>query len=183
MHILQLRASAYSRFVVPKDAPPDVDARAHALADQLAAELADQTGLFGVNLADAATRVDAGTGIKLESSEVKPMHQDDLVDSYSAALYGIPAIGRASHAVRTPWGWDVVVWTGGVEAKEHSRDEIVAEVFPELRRREFIVWANQIVKQLGVHIEINEDNVKKLDTDDPAEPARPPARPRPGAAR
>jgi hypothetical protein len=164
MHILQLRASSYARFVVAKGAPPDTDARAHALADRLAAELAGQTGLFGVDLSDAATRIAAGSDVKLDTADVRPMHHDDLVASYAKALYGLPEIGRSSPATRTDWGWDVIVWTGGVEAKERTRDDVVADLFPEIRRHQFQLWVTQIVKQLGVHIEIDQAQVAKLDT-------------------
>jgi hypothetical protein len=167
MHILQLRASSYARFVVPKGAPPEVDAAAHALATQLAARLAGQTGLFGVNLKDAATQIAAGSSVVLETSEVRPMHQDDLVEPYSKALYGIPAVGQSAPPARTQWGWDVVVWTGGVEAVERTRDEVVAEVFPELRRRQFLVWVTQLGKQLGLHIEVDQAAVAKLDSAGP----------------
>ena len=163
MHILQLRASTYARFVVPKGAPPDVDARAHALADRLAAELADQTGLFGVDVTDAARRIAAGSDVKLDTADVRPTHQDDLVVPYARALYALPEIGRSSPATRTDWGWDVVVWTGGVEAAEHTREELVAEMFPELRRRQFRIWANQIMKQLGVHVEVDQAQLAALD--------------------
>jgi hypothetical protein len=165
MHLVQLRASTFARFVVAKDAPPAVDAAAHALADQLAGQLAGQTGLFGIDLTDAAKRLAAGSDVKLDSSDVKPMHQDDLVAPYSHALYALPEIGRTSPAVRTPWGWDVVLWTGGVEAKESTRAEIVAELFPELRRRQFQLWVTQLVKQLGVHIDIDDAAVARLDTE------------------
>jgi hypothetical protein len=165
MHIIQLRASTFARFLVPKEAPPELDARAHALADRLAAELAGQTGLYNVHLTDAARRIAASSDIKLETADVRPMHQDDLVDAYAAALYAIPAVGRVSPAVRTPWGWDVVLWTGGVEPKETSREELVAEMFPEIRRRQFQLWVTQLSKRLGVHVEIDQDTVGKLDTE------------------
>jgi len=165
MHLIQLRASTFARFTVAKDAPPAADAAAHAAADQLAGQLAGQTGLFGIDLTDAARRVAAGSDVKLESSDVKPMHQDDLVAPYAQALYAIPEIGRTSPAVRTQWGWDVVLWTGGVEAKDTSREEIVAELFPELRRRQFQLWVTQLGKQLGVHIAIDDATVAKLDTE------------------
>lgn len=165
MHVLELRASTFARFVVPKDAPAELDARARALAERLAAELAGQTGLFGVHLADAAKRIAQGSGIELSTSDFRPAHHDDLVESYAAALYAIPEVGRASPAFRTPWGWDVVLWTGGVEARERSRDEVVSELFPELRRRQFQRWVTQLGKQLGIHIEIDEATVARLDTE------------------
>lgn len=164
MHIPQLRASAYARFVVPPHAPAETEARAHALADRLATELAGQTGLYGVHLVEAARRIDDGSGIELATEDVKPSYQDRLVDAYGAALYAIPAVGRTSPALRTPWGWDVVLWTGGIEARDRSRDEVVAEIFPELRRRQFVSWVNQITRRLGVHVEVDQAAVKALDT-------------------
>ncbi|HEU4732597.1 MAG TPA: hypothetical protein VFT22_32100 [Kofleriaceae bacterium] len=165
MHIVQLRASTYARFVVPEHAPPDLDARAHALADRLAAELAGQTGLYGVHLVEAARRIAAGSDLKLDTADVRPTHQDDLVPTYATALYAIPEVGRISPAVRTPWGWDVILWTGGVEPRERTRDELIAEAFPELRRHQFQLWVNQLTRQLGVHIEIDQAMVARLDAE------------------
>ena len=166
MHIVQLRASTFARFVVPEHAPAEVDARAHALADRLAAELAGQTGLYGVHLIEAAKRIARSSehsDIRLDTADYRPAHQDNLVAPYAHALYAIPEVGRASPAFRTPWGWDVVVWTGGVEPRERTRDELVAEMFPELRRQQFQLWVNQIARRLGVHIEVDEAAVKQLD--------------------
>jgi hypothetical protein len=172
MHILELRASTFARFDVPAGAPPELDAGAHALADRLAAELAGQTGLFGVHLSEAARRIAAGKDIKLETSDVRPTHQDDLVAPYARALYAIPEVGRIAPPVRTQWGWDVVLWTGGVEAHERTRDEVVADLFPELRRQQFQLWVTQLGKQLGVHVEVDQETAAKLDegneADDPA---------------
>ena len=165
MQRLELRASSFARFVVPKDAPAAVDATAHALADRLAADLAGQTGLLGPHLAEAARRVAAGSAIKLDASDFRPAPRDSLVDAYAAALYAIPEVGRTSPAFRSPWGWDVVLWTGGIETKERSRDEVVAELFPELRRRQFQLWTTQIARQLGVHIEVDQAAVARLDAE------------------
>ena len=167
MHVPEQRSSAYARFLVPKDAPPELDARAHALADRLAAQLAGETGLYASHLSDAAGRIAAGGDVQLETSEVKPSRRDDLVEPYAGALYAIPEVGRIAPAVRTSWGWDVVLWTGGAAARERSREELVAELFPELRRRQFQLWVTQLGKQLGVHIEIDQAAVDKLDTEGP----------------
>ena len=165
MHILELRASAFARFVVPDKAPPEVDARAHALADQLAGELAGQAGLYSVHLTEAAHRIAQGSAITIDASDVKPTHRDDLVDAYAAALYAIPEVGRTSPAVRTKWGWDVVLWTGGITAKERTRDEVVADLFPEIRRRQFQLWVTQLGKRLGLHIEVDPSAISQLDSD------------------
>jgi hypothetical protein len=161
----EARDSSYARFVVPKGAPAEVEARAHALADRLAAELAGQTGLFGVHLADAARRIAQGSGAELETTGFRPATRDQLVDEYAAALFAIPEVGRASRAIRTPWGWDVVVWTGGSPARERSRDEVAAELFPELRRRQFQRWVSQLARQHGVHIEVEQAELSRLDTE------------------
>lgn len=165
MHLVQLRASTFARFVVAKDAPPEQDARARALAERLAAELAGEPGLYNVHLTDAARRIAAGSDIKLETADVKPTHQDGLVEPYAQALYAIPEIGRSSPAVRTPWGWDVLLWTGGVEPKETSREDLVAQMLPELRRRQFALWVTQLGKQLGVHIELDRAGLGQLDAE------------------
>jgi hypothetical protein len=164
LHVPELRSSAYARFIVAKDAAPELDARAHALADRLAAELAGETGLYSVHLGEAARRVAAGSDIKLETADVQPTDRARLVDSYAAALYAIPEVGRVSPALRTQWGWDVVLWTGGIAARERTRDELVAELFPELRRHQLQLWVTQLARQHGVHIEVDQAGVALLDT-------------------
>src|SRR5262249_36607361 len=130
---------------------------------RLAGELAGQTGLFGVHLSEAARRIAAGSEVKLDTGDVKPTHQDDLVAPYARALYEIPEVGRIAGPVRTQWGWDVVLWTGGVEAKEHSREELVSEMFPEIRRQQFQLWVTQLARRDKIHIEIHRDTADKLD--------------------
>jgi hypothetical protein len=161
----ELRDSTFARFVVPKGAPEAVEARAHALADRLAAELADQTGLFGVHLSDAARRIAQTIGAELETLDYRPAPRDQLVDAYAAALFALPEIGRASPAFRTPWGWDVVVWTGGSPARERSRDEVAAELFPELRRRQFQRWVSQLARQRGIAIQVEQAELARLDAE------------------
>lgn len=165
LRVPELRDSTYARFVVPKGAPAEAQARAHALADRLAAELAGQTGLFGAHLSDAARRIVQGTGAELETTDFRPSPRDQLVDEYATALFAIPEIGRASPAFRTPWGWDVVVWTGGSPARERSRDEAAAELFPELRRRQFQRWVTQLARQRGIHVQLEQAEIARLDTE------------------
>ncbi|HEX3476881.1 MAG TPA: hypothetical protein VHT91_17770 [Kofleriaceae bacterium] len=165
LRIPELRDSSYARFVVPKGAPEAVETQAHALADRLAAALADQTGMFGVHLADAARRIAQGSGAELDARDFRPAPRDQLDAAYGTALFAIPAIGRASQAVRTPWGWDVVVWTGGSPARERSRAEVAAELFPELRRRQFQRWVSQLARQRGIAIQIEQGELTRLDAE------------------
>jgi hypothetical protein len=163
LHVPELRGSSYARFIVPRGAPAEVEARAHALADRLAAELAGQTGLFGAHLSDAARRIAQGSDAPLETADSEPSPRDQLVDAYAAALFAIPEIGQASPAVRTPWGWEVVVWTGGSPARERSRDQVATELFPELRRRQLQHWVTQLAKQRGIHVQVERDALRRLD--------------------
>jgi hypothetical protein len=163
MRVPEMRSSTFARFLVPDGAPPGLDASARALAEQLAGELAPERGLYGLHLAEAARRIATGD-VKLETSDVRPMRRDDLVVPYGDALYAIPEVGRIGAVARTPWGWDVVLWTGGVEPQARSRDEVIAELFPELRRRQFQLWATQLGKQLGIRVELARDAEAQLDT-------------------
>ncbi|HMG21264.1 MAG TPA: hypothetical protein VK607_08115, partial [Kofleriaceae bacterium] len=165
LHVPELRGSTFARFVVAKDAPAEVEARAHAAADQLAGELASRTGLFGVHLGDAARRIAATTGAALETADFRLASRPEMVAPYADALFAIPEVGRTSPAFRTQWGWDVVLWTGGAAARERSRGELADELFPEVRRRHFQRWVTQLAKQLGVAIAIDAAAVARLDTE------------------
>jgi hypothetical protein len=184
MHRPELRASTYVRITVPDKAPPGAEPTAHQTADAIANELANETGLFNVNLVETATRIAAGAGIKLCTDEQAKRPEaklspcvdtadhpaspaDALETNYAAVLFSIPEVGRIAPPKRTKWGWDVVLWTGGLPAKESTRDDLVAEVFPELRRSYFVVWVNQMIKELGVKIELDPAQVAKLDREAP----------------
>ncbi len=177
LHVPELRASAYARFNVPDGAAPEVDAEARALAERLAAALAGQTGLYHVHLTEAANRIAAGSSIKLETAEVTPTAADRLVAPYAQALYALTDVGQATAAVRTKWGWDVIVWTGGIVARERPRDEVVGEMFPELRRRQFRLWVTQLGKQLGVQIKVEQAALEQLDSGEPDDARAPGAAP------
>lgn len=164
LHRPELRASTYARVVVPeKDAPPGADATARELAEAIAAALRDQPGLSGPHLVEAATRLAEERGLEVEHQDVKASVREALVTPYADALFAIPEVGRIAGPVRTRWGWDVILWTGGLPALERTRDELAAEVFPELRRGYFQVWVNQLVKEHGLTIEIDQDRLATLD--------------------
>jgi len=158
------RASAYVRIALPTTAPADRDAAARALAEQIARALADETGLFPVHLKETGERLAAGTGFTPEHAVVPMNAREGLVAAYADALFAIPEVGRiAPTAVRTQWGWDVILLTERIAAKTYTRDELAREMFPELRRNYFSVWVNQIVRSLGVKIEVDPAQVARLE--------------------
>ena len=52
--------------------------------------------------------------------------------------------------------------TGLIPAQLHTREEAAARVFPELRRREFYRWVNQIASASGVRVEVDPERVARL---------------------
>ena len=44
-------------------------------------------------------------------------------------------------------------------------EALVAEIFPDLRRREFQRWVGQIIKRLGVHIELEQAAIAAIDSE------------------
>jgi hypothetical protein len=163
MHRPELRASTYARVPVAKGASAEADAAAKALAEKVAAAVANETGLFGVNLRETATRISAGSGLTVEAVDVKATQRSRLDPVYGDALYALPEVGRASGAVRTPWGWDVVVWTGGLPPQDMTREQMAESAFPELRRLAFGAWVNGLIKDLHVTVTIDQAQVAKLE--------------------
>ncbi len=166
LHRPELRTSAYARINVPKQAPPELEASAKQLAERIAAATAGQTGLFGVNLREIAERVAAGSSLKPEIAQVPQFARSGLDPAYADALWGIPEVGRTSGTVRTPWGWDVILFSGVLPPKELTRDELAADVFDELRRATFTTWVNELIKQLGVHVDVDQAQVTRLEEAD-----------------
>lgn len=150
----EVRMSAFVRLEVPKRAPPADDWRAKTLADRLAAKLAGEQGLTPAHLNAAANEVFGAEPYKFE--RVRSFPREGLVPSYGDALFAIPEVGRiAPQAVRTDWGWDVILLEGVQPARTLSREEAAREAFPEVRRAYFHVWVNQIVRSLGVKITVD----------------------------
>lgn len=157
----EARASAYVRVPVKKGASPDEDAAAHALADDLAKKLAGASGLTGPHLQDIATKLVDGRGT-IEYQPV-PAYLDNggLDPVYAKALFAIPEVGRTSQAVRTPWGWDIVLFSEVFPAEHLTPDEVAKKMLPEVKRSYFNVWAREMGK--AVSVKLFEQNVGKLE--------------------
>ena len=155
MHRPDLRTSTYARVALPDKPAPELEARAHAAADQLAAALRDETGLFGVTLREAAGRIEQQAGVHFEYADVALKERDGVVAGYGDVLWSIPEVGRIGGPTRTKWGWDVILWTGGLPAQELTRAQLADEMFPELRRQFFALWVENIRKTLGIAISLD----------------------------
>lgn len=154
MHRPDLRASAYVRIDVPPKASPEVDAKAHATAERIAAALRNETGLFPIDMNAIADRVAAGA--KLSEQVVKLLPADGLEKPYSDALFAIPAIGSTAGPIRTSYGWDVILWTGALPKYDVTREVLEQELFPEMRRHYFSEWVDQLGRAAGIVTTVDE---------------------------
>jgi len=75
----------------------------------------------------------------------------------------IPAVGEVSPPIRTKWGWDVILFHDQITPREITRDELVAEMLPDLRRSYFVKWVDQIAKSRGIKIVPNDEVIALLD--------------------
>lgn len=157
----EARASAYLRISVAKDATPEVEAQAKALAEELADKLASERGLMAAHLAELGKQI-IGTRAKVDFA-VTPAYLDNggLVDEYAKPLFAIPQVGRTSKAVRTPWGWDVILLTELFPAENPTPEALAKLALPEIKRSYFTVWATQLAQKHSVNV--FEDNLPLLE--------------------
>lgn len=160
----EYRGSAYVRINVAKTATPDEDAKAHALAEEIATKLAGERGLGDKQLVELATTIVAGRA-KLASEVVQPYsHVYALDRAYEDALFAIPELGQTTpHAIRTRFGWDVILFNDVVPEEHMTQEQIEKELLPEVKRQYFSTWTNQIAKNLGAKIEIIQKNMSALE--------------------
>ena len=152
----ELRESFYVRVVIPELAPPAADAVARAVADKIHAALADETGLFPNHVTDVAYKVANDSAVTLELKAYPIAYRGGgTVAAYEQALFAIPEVGQVSPVFRTKWGWDVVLLTKLIEAKQFTRDEVEPIKFASLRREEFDKWVDSIRLSLGVTVLTN----------------------------
>ena len=155
------RASAYVRIPVPAGAPAEVDAAAKAKAEQIASAVASETGLLGDSLLALAQATVPGT--KLDHENVSAYREGALDPNYAKALFAVKDIGRATGAVRTKWGWDVIVWTDDIPAANPPEAEVIAGLLPDVKVAYFGHWVDGIGRALGVQVTFDKDNIAKLE--------------------
>lgn len=148
MTMPELRDSTFVRVAVPETAPPAAWESAKQMADRIHAALAGG-GLLPAHLRDAVRRVDpdATQAIQVESYQPKPLA--GLVPDYGRALFAIPEVGQISPPTRTRWGWDIILLTKIVPAKQYTREEVIAELLPDARREYVRRWVDDLVRSYG----------------------------------
>jgi hypothetical protein len=164
----EFRSSVFVRVPVAVK-PPSDDPAAHQLADRIAAALADERGLMTPHVLAIARQFAAFDNECTKTtttacwSDVQLYSRHGLEDAYADALWAIPEIGRASPAVRTSYGWDVIVWTDVLPATDPSPDDVAAAILPQIRPWYFPSWVNKLQHALGLHVEVDPDVEKLLE--------------------
>jgi hypothetical protein len=159
----EARGSVYVRIDVAKQPKPGDDERAKQLIDEVYAALKAERGLMQPHLEEIAKRV-VGTRAAVKIASVGPdVRNGRLHDSYAGAMFSIPELGRVSPPVRTPWGWDIILWDSVVPEVHATQDELIARALPEIKRAFFPFWVNRIAASLGVRAELVDKNLPLLE--------------------
>lgn len=156
----EVRGSTYVRAVVDAKASPADEAAAHALATQIAAAANAEPGLTAPDFVALAEKVAAGR--KLDHADVSPNLKAWFVGSYGDTLFALPELGATSGAVRTKWGWDVILLTSILPATHPSEADLVKQMMPEVKHAYFAQWVEGIRRSLGIHVQTFEKNIAAL---------------------
>jgi hypothetical protein len=153
LHRVDYRASSFVRFKVAESEPEGspADRAARAAAERVAAALAGERGLFPAHLIETARRLAPDQAV--EEGNAPLSDAERLVPAYSQALFALPEIGRTTAALRTQWGWDVVLWTEQLPPRDLSERELADELFPDSRLAYFNAWSK--AQSRGVSVQVN----------------------------
>jgi hypothetical protein len=143
---------ARAKFFADAKAPPPAegspeDLAAKAFAGEIYAQVAGKDDLFPDDIYAAARAVAGTRNFHLGDKPFTMPRHGVAVESFAAAGFAIPAIGQVSPPTRTRWGWDVILLVDIAPPVHRTRDELVAEQFPNLRRLYFDqVWTRELAK-------------------------------------
>jgi len=68
-----------------------------------------------------------------------------------------------SPPVRTPWGWDVILWDSVVPEVHATQEEQIAAALPEIKRGYFPHWVNKVAQSLGIKPTLYDKNFALLE--------------------
>lgn len=152
----EMRRSYFARVQVDKaDFGQARDRAALALVEAAYAQLRDRRDLFRGDVA-AAVRAAAAAdpSFTVEAAAASPTRADfGLNEHYRAGLFKVPEVGMVSPPVRTPWGWDLILFeeVRQIPAVDHAA--LHAKAFPEARRALFEHWTTGLARAHTVRVE------------------------------
>ena len=153
------REATYFRGNVAADvrvgSAPDQDAL--RVAQQIYDALPAKDGLFADDVREIAERVGAGHDLDIKSPPYRTPHDARTDPIFCDALFSLADIGSISPPVRTPWGWDLIMFTDRLNATKKTPEQLAESLFPELRRAYFSTWFGDIVRTGGHDVQADFD--------------------------
>jgi hypothetical protein len=87
-----------------------------------------------------------------------------LVSEYAKPLFAIPEVGRTwPSAVRTQWGWDVILLTELIPEEHLTPAQVVDKFLPDVKRSYFVQWTQQLAQSRGITSKVFDDKVQLLE--------------------
>lgn len=132
----------------------DADRRAEALARAIYRRIRGRRDLTRKELKAICEEVAAEVGGAKLSYASGTFTRTNAVAEFAEPLFAIPEVGRVSPPVRTAWGWDLILLTHVLPARQASladaEDELRAMLFnkPEYevyRRQHFARWLHELM--------------------------------------
>jgi hypothetical protein len=175
MHRPEFRFVVFVRAPLEKGkvAPPAQEEAARALAFEVYDQLKDRSDLFAADLVAAGHKVAGDRPIEYMTSPYGTGLDGPGEAAFTRPLFALTQIGQVTPPIRTSWGWDVFLWVDTMPALESSHDEVIAWLFPDLRRQLFLEWSNQIAQDLKLPITVDPKPLEAIaEPDEPAPPRR-----------
>ena len=157
MHRPEFRYGVYVRATLPAGTPDGSpkEQAARALIEAVHAELVGRRGLFPSDVFEVGDRLAAARGATVDH-DAKPYAtslEGGADRPWREALFQAPEIGAVSPPNRNKWGWDVILWTDVLPARNLTRDQFLTDLFPTLRRRYFMQWSQQLYRDHRVDVD------------------------------
>jgi peptidyl-prolyl cis-trans isomerase D len=154
----EIRDTVYVRVPVADDiergSPEDRAAR--QLIERIHAALAHRRDLEPDDVYQVASAI-AGDR-EVEHGPPFKFFRPRAVKEYGDAAFAVPEAGRVSAPARTDWGWDVILVTEIIPARQTSLEEAAPELrellFEGSRRRAFLAWSAALSRDLEISVDV-----------------------------